>query len=137
MELYLIKQLNNTFKLANDSDFEKSKKLKANEMFKCVVTKPRNLKFHKKFFSLINMVFHNQDIFQDIDQLRKELTKAAGYYVQYVNHRGVMVYEAKSISFAKMDNTEFEELYSKFIDTVVLIFKWDENDILNNLNHYA
>ena len=137
MEFYLSKQFNGTYKPAYDSDLEKSKKHKVNDIIKFEATKPRNIKFHKKFFSLINMVFQNQEVYTDINNLRKELTKACGYYTEYVNHKGITVYEAKSISFAKMDEHEFEELYNKFLDVVVLIFKWDRVDILDNLNEYA
>ena len=38
MELYVIKQLNNTFKLAHDSDYEKAKKIKPNEILKVSMT---------------------------------------------------------------------------------------------------
>jgi hypothetical protein len=137
MDIYLVKQLNNTLKAANDSDLEKLNKIKMNEMVKCVMTKPRNIKFHRKFFSLINMVFQNQEVYSDIDNLREELTKACGYFDSYINHKGITVYKAKSISFSKMDNTEFEELYNKFLDVIVLIFKWDKSDIIDNINEYA
>ena len=137
MEIYLVKQFNGMYKPAYDSDLEKSKKHKVNDIIKFEATKPRNIKFHKKFFSLINMVFQNQEVYTDINNLRKELTKACGFYTEYVNHKGVTVYEAKSISFAKMDNTEFDELYNKFLDVVVLIFKWDKAEILDSLNEYA
>lgn len=137
MELYLVKQFNGTFKPANDSDYEKTKKYKVNDIIKFEATKPRNIKFHKKFFSLINMVFQNQEVYTDINNLRKELTKACGYYTEYINHKGITVYEAKSISFAKMDEFEFETLYNKFLDKVVEIFKWDKTDILDSINEYS
>ena len=39
MEIYLVKQLNNTFKVAHDSsDFELLKKLKPNHVYKCTIT---------------------------------------------------------------------------------------------------
>ena len=80
----------------------KLKKIKVGEEYQCDIKQPRNYKFHRKFFALINMVYENQDIFINIDHLREELTKATGYYDSYINHKGATVYRAKSISFAKM-----------------------------------
>ena len=61
MELTLIKQFDNSFKLAYDSDFEKAKKIKPLKEVKCKITQPRNIKFHRKFFALINLVYDNQE----------------------------------------------------------------------------
>ena len=83
------------------------------------------------------MVFQNQEVYSDINHLREELTKACGFYEKYTNHRGITVYKAKSISFASMDDFEFDELYNKFLDKVVEVFKWDREDILDNINDYA
>jgi hypothetical protein len=100
--------MNNSLKAFGDSDLEMLKKMKAGDFFECDIKKPRNLAFHKKFFALINMVYQNQEIYNNIDTLRKELTKASGFYEEYINHKGIKCYEAKSISFAKMEQHEFE-----------------------------
>jgi len=57
MKITLIKQLNNTFKIAYDSDYETTKKIKVGEPYEFEFKNVRNLKFHKKFFALMNMVF--------------------------------------------------------------------------------
>ncbi|MFY0655049.1 MAG: DUF1367 family protein [Cyclobacteriaceae bacterium] len=136
MKLTLIKQLNNTFKVANDSDYEKAKKIKVGEPYQCDIKQPRNYKFHRKFFALINMVFQNQDVFINIDHLREELTKAAGYYDTYINHKNITCYKAKSISFTNMNQEEFEGLYDRFLDVIVEAFKWDKQTIEDNLNDF-
>jgi len=107
MKITLIKTLNGTFKLAYNSDYELAKKVPLNEPIVFEWSKPRNLKFHKKFFALLNMVYENQEQYNNIEHLRKDLTISAGYYDLRYNIEGVEVQEAKSISFAKMDDVEF------------------------------
>jgi len=136
MELYLVKQLNNSFKVAYNSDFDKIKKLKAGELYKCEVKQPRNIGFHRKFFALINMLFQNQEIYNSSDRLRKDLIIEAGYFEEWADLQGVMQREAKSISFAKMKEDEFQSLYSNVIDVIVKYFHFDRQDIIDNVEQY-
>lgn len=136
MKITLIKQLNNTFKLAYDSDYDKAKKIKAGECYECEVKKPRNYEFHKKFFALIDLVYQNQSHYNNSDALRKDLTISAGYYDERYNFSGECVVEAKSISFASMDNLEFQEFYSAIVDTIVKHFNFDRQDIIDNVEQY-
>ena len=136
MEIYLIKQFDNSFKVSHGSDWEKIKKIKAGEEFKCSITRPRNLKFHRKFFALINMVYENQEVYDNIDRMRYQLTMAAGYYNSYFNHKGIECFEPKSISFAKMDQDEFDELYNRFLDTVVEINGFDKQLMIENIEDF-
>ena len=133
MKITVVKQLNNTLKVAHDSDYELLKKLKVGEQYQAEIKRPRNYQFHKKFFALIELVFQNQEIFANKDYMRKELTKAAGYFDTYVNHKKIECYEAKSISFAKMSQDDFDTLYQRFLDVVVKIFKFDKETIEQNL----
>lgn len=116
-----------------DSDYEKLKKVKKNTQVQIDIVQPRNIKFHKKFFALINMVFENQERFDNIEILRKELTIESGFYDEYIDFHGTVQRQAKSISFSNMDETEFSELYSKFINTVIRVTGWDSDDIDENL----
>jgi len=136
MKLTLIKQFNNTFKLAYNSDYELAKKVPLNEPIEFEFTKKRNLKFHKKFFALLNMVYENQEQYNNIEHLRKDLTISAGYYDLRFNIEGVEVKEAKSISFAKMDDTEFSEFYNRIVDVVVKWLGIDKQEIIENIEQY-
>ena len=136
MKFHVVKNLNGHLVPAYDSDKEKLKKLKVDAIFEVDVKQPRNYEFHKKFFALIELVFQHQEVFKNKDHLRKELTKAAGFYNVYHNHKGVAVYEAQSISFAKMTQEQFDELYKRFLDVVEEIFDFDKEDVQNNLNQF-
>ena len=90
--------------------------LKENTLYKVEIKKSRDIKFHKKYMKLISVIFEFQETYKHKDHLRKEITKHLGYYEEYKNMRGEIVKEAKSVSFAKMDNLEFEKLYNSTID---------------------
>ena len=119
-----------------DSDYEVFRKIPRNTEIQIEVKQQRNYQHHKKFFALLNMLFDNQDVFTDIEQLRKELTIESGFYNEYVTFGGEVKREAKSISFASMDQGEFNSLYSKFCDTIIRVMGWDSQMIEENLESY-
>ncbi len=94
------------------------------------VRQPRNAKFHRKFFALLNFAFdywEPQPVELDgeivtpeknFERFRKDITILAGYRVMVVNIKNEVRYEAQSISFAEMDETEFNELYRAVFNTV-------------------
>jgi len=136
MKITLIKTLNGAFKLAYNSDYELAKKVPLNEPIVFEWSKPRNLRFHKKFFALLNMVYENQEQYNNIEHLRKDLTISAGYYDLRFNIEGVEVQEAKSISFASMDDVEFSEFYNRIVDVVVKWLGIDKQEIIDNIEQY-
>ena len=128
--------MNGSFKPAYESDLEKSKKIALNEPFVFTYKKPRNYKFLKKFFALINLVFQNQEQYNNIDHLRKDLTIASGFYETRYGLHGEEITEAKSISFASMTEEEFSDLYSAFIDTIIKYFKFGKEEIEEEIEQY-
>ena len=136
MKFTIVKQLNNTFKVAYDSDYEKMKRIKVGDFLECEIKKPRNYRFHKKFFALIQMIFQNQERYNNIDDLREDLTIEAGYYVKRENMQGELIKRAKSISFANMDEHEFSDFYSAVLDEIVKHFNFDKQDIIDNVEQY-
>jgi len=111
-----------------DSDNEEVQKLKANKEYKFKVTSPRNYKFHKKFFALINLGFQNSDNKMNFDGFRAYVIMQAGYYERHVTPKGGF-YTPKSINFASMDETEFEKLYSASINVIIKIIGCTTEDI--------
>jgi len=136
MKLTLVKNLNNTFGLAHNSDYDKAKKLKPGVQFECTIVKKRNYEFHKKYFALINMLYDNQEVYNNIGHLRKDITIASGFYTQRINLKGETITEANSISFSNMDEIQFNELYSKTLDAIVKYFNFNKQDIIDNVEQY-
>lgn len=92
---------------------------------------PRNGKFHRKFFGLLNFAYEawqperknksykGVEVAKNFNRFRHDVIIQAGFYEQTFNLDGEMRLEAKSMSFASMDNTEFELLYDA-VATVIL-----------------
>ena len=72
----------------------------------------RNVKFHRKYFGVINLTFQNQDITDEQNEFREAVQIAAGYYHYQKQIDGSEIKRSDSISFAKMDDITFESLYN-------------------------
>lgn len=94
--------------------------------------KPRNYKFHQKAFALVKVVhdalpepepiMHKGELIQPIrtmENTREFLTILAGHYDIVGLPNGKVRAEARSWSFAKMDNDEFEVFFSSLIDAAL------------------
>lgn len=135
MEIYLIKNDTGQFIPAYNSGYEKAKRFKPGETLLADIKRPRNIGFHRKFFALLNMGFSNQEQYDIFEDYRAVMIMKAGYYKAIETDRGV-VYLPKSISFASMDNLEFEELYSKMIDVLIKELGLDQESIEKELSTF-
>ena len=99
------------------------------------IKKRRNIKFHKKFFALMNLCFNNQDHFEYPEPMRAYLIMKAGFYDMITAPSGKPMILPKSISFSSMDDIEFEIVYSRVLDQVLILTKADrelvENELIN------
>ena len=112
MEIYLRKTISGLKPLFN-SDEEKYNKIKLGEDVKAVIRKPRNIKFHKKFFALLNLTLENQQKYKTQEELLYELKIHVGHYDWHHTLMGKPIPKVKSIDFNSMDEIEFEEFYDK------------------------
>lgn len=101
-------------------------KIANGEEFLIEVKKARNIKFHKKAFALLKVVFENQERYATLEDMRVEFKLKAGLYDEHITTKGKMIYVPKSMSFESMDELEFNELYSKFIDIALKHFAIDK-----------
>ena len=122
------------------------RKIRAGDEVMLTGRRPRNLKHHRKFWALMNLVAENQSVYPDAEALVRAFKIAIGHCEDHQvapskevraamvvlrhmlpNQREAVValnilFEAattarvpSSISFAKMDQTEFEAFYEKAI----------------------
>ena len=134
----LVKRSDGTFIPAHNSDYELAKKVQPGDSIEGKIGVHRSLGFHKKFFALIRYTYHHmseqlQEALPSEDALRLELTLQAGYWDKHYTMGGKEIIYPKSISFASMDQVDFEKLYSAVLDVVL---KWfvtdiDEDELLN------
>lgn len=92
---------------------------------------PRNSKFHRKLFALLlvgfdawepgrkHKTYKGKPIAKNFEQFREDIIILAGFFEQTFTLRGQMRLKAKSISYASMDDAEFESLYSAVADVLL------------------
>ena len=110
-----------------DDDYEEKKKLKLGQTYSVEVKVARNVDFHRKYFALISYAweFLNEqetERFRTKENFRKYVEVAAGH-CDVIFHPRLQEYVEipKSISFGKMDNAEFSDLYKRVKDIIFSI----------------
>jgi hypothetical protein len=122
MLLELIKSPDGKLIPIGDETVSRVSKMKSGDTVFVEYKPRRNYQFHKKAFSLLKLVFDNQSIYSNMEDLRTEFKLKAGWYQEHITTKGKVIYLPKSMSFADMDAVEFEEIYSKFIDIALKHF---------------
>lgn len=103
----------------DEASAELVRKFKVGETYKAEVTKPRNLKMHKRYWVLVTTVFQNCDQFASIDQCHQYLKLRAGHCTQVVSKAtGEVFLVPDSIAFDKMDDAAFMEFWQKITQVV-------------------
>ena len=110
-----------------DDDYEEKKKIKLGQTYSVEVKVARNVDFHRKYFALISYAweFLNEqetERFRTKENFRKYVEVAAGH-CDIIFHPRLQEYVEipKSISFGKMDNAEFSDLYQRVKDVIFSI----------------
>lgn len=105
------------------------------------VSRTRNSRFHRKFFAMLNVAYENWDqpkiqtprgpATVSLETFRNDVIVMAGFHEMVVNTRGTIRLKARSISFASMDQAEFEKLYSAVVNVVLTNFltSWKGEDM--------
>lgn len=128
MIIYL-RKLYDTFAPADQQSADKIEKLKMNQLVKCEITQPRNLAFHRKYFALLNlgfdafnpnsMKYKGLEVAKNFDAFREDTLIQAGFFTATFNIDGSCKPKAKSISFANMNDEEFENMYNETINILL------------------
>lgn len=136
MKAWVKKTLNGLLP-ASRTDEEKlqSAKLKLGEYYQIELKKPRNIRFHRKFFSLLNLAFDNQSDFNCIEDFRGWVTMRSGYYRKVPTPTGEY-YTPKSISFSKMDQIEFNEFYDRVFSFILEYLGCEDEELYEQLKDY-
>jgi len=117
-ELYMRRRLGGLFPTDAMSE-EALEALPEDKTVKAVVTMPRNVEHHRKFFALLAAVFPHQDQWPTLDALLVGVKVALGYGETVFLNNGRVVLVPGSISFAKMDQRAFEEFYERAVKLVL------------------
>lgn len=112
-----------------DEDFEERKKLKIGQTYKAIITVPRNLQFHRRYFAMLRCAWAlltqaQREFFNDSeDVFRSTVQIAAGFSKKYysITHKEWRD-ESISISFASMDDATFKDVYNRVFDIILQVF---------------
>ena len=126
---------------ANDRESEKFKRFLDRALYTIDIKEPRNPKFHRKVFAFLNYCFEywqNDNDYQtertSFDVFRDNLTVIAGFKDVYYKLDGSLRVEAKSISYASMEQDDFEQYYLALIQAAMsTIFKDCDESYYNQL----
>lgn len=113
MKIQVIKTISG-LRPAYDSDYESFKKIPLNEIIEIEYKKQRNIRFHRKLFSLLNLAYSNQNMFDNLEDMRYCLMLECNLSEIKVNKLTGEIFKVpKSLQFAKMDEVEFNEVYNR------------------------
>ena len=126
MAIIYMKKIGGMFCPVTEEDQELAKKLKHGELYKMAVTKPRNLKFHQKYFVMLGVVNANSDKYETKTSLLLHIKMRLGHFdttvMEYFRNEQPVtktLYTPKSISFGSMCDLEFDKFYSRSINVIL------------------
>lgn len=140
MKIYL-KRTGDTLVPLSVADHDSLKRIRDGEIIHVEYKKPRNPLFHNKFMSLVRTVYDNQETYPSVDALLNVFKVELGYY-DTMQWRSMEIRIPRSISFASMDEIEFEEFYNKAVTMVLHRFlpsvsKVELEAYVNQIARYA
>lgn len=115
--------------------------LKLGQEVSAKVRLPRNGKFHRRFFAMLDVAYSNHDwpeietkfgrVRTSPEMFRRYVTVKAGHYEADMTPHGEIRVVPKSIAWAKMDEAEFSQLYSDVLDVILAEFltNWSSGDM--------
>jgi hypothetical protein len=146
MEIVLMKGAGNVLVPADEESAEQVAKLKLGQGMKVKLTQARNLKFHQKFFCLLNYAFDAWEpterkyqgiiVKKEKKRFRGDIIVLAGHYNTSLDMNGEVRLTPKSISFAKMNQETFDAMYSSVIDVILrrILTNYSKDDLENTIN---
>lgn len=137
MKVLVVKTQSGFLKPAYGSDSDSFSKMPYNEIFEIEFTKRRNIRFHRKFFSLMKLAFENQEAYLTMEKMRKDIIKHAGYSETETDFiTGEVTTVAKSISFSNVDEIEFSEIYENCKKVICSWLGIENKMIEEEINQY-
>lgn len=144
-DVHLVKALGGL--IPSDADAQEwLEKVKMGQVMRAEIRLMRNGGFHRKFMAMLNTAYANHEWPEietkwgkarcSFDMFRKYVTVKSGHYEVDLTPHGEPRVIPKSISWAKMDQPEFEKLYSDVLDVILQEFltNWKSGDMDNAVN---
>jgi hypothetical protein len=139
MQLYLTRSVTG-LSAADDEAVTCLRRIKVGQVVRADVVVPRNLRHHRKFFALLNLVWAATDQWESVEDLLIELKVRLGVVRDVVlRESGEVVKVIGSISFGSMDQAEFDAFFEKSLRLLAHMAGGIESDVLRRevLNNLA
>lgn len=134
MYMNLTKLQSGLYKPSYPSDMDESNRVKVGEEVRA--TKARNIGWHRKAFSLLNLGFSNQSKYVDFEIYRMVLTMRAGF-VHFVTGTDLKEYPIPhSLSFDKMNADEFAHWYETIKSLIAGDCKMTAPEVEKEIQNY-
>ena len=111
-----------TLRPAEPAAEEMLARIKHDDIVRVEIKKPRNVAMHRKFWTLMNLVFENQDHYKSAEEVCTAFKFATGHYDEQryvINDETYLHRVPRSISFAKMDQDDFSNFYERAIQFLI------------------
>lgn len=132
-DFYMVKTLGG-FRPADDRTEDQAKNFGLGEVVRIKFFSSRNIRHHRLFFGLLNLVFANQDKYLSLEGLRFAVTIQAGYVEEIKLKGDTVILKPKSIAFARMSQVEFNAFYDAALAAIpVLLPQFEGMDLRQEL----
>ena len=118
MKAVFRKHLNSLHPMGSVAE-EVLRKIKHDDLVTVEVKRERNLAHHQKFFSMLQLIYENQDHYQSVDDILTAFKFCTGHTDKVMTRGGRVLEYPKSISFASMPQDEFEVFYNRALVSAV------------------
>lgn len=118
LDLLLVRQ-GQRLAAADPISLEALESIRENETVTAAIRRNRNPGHHRKLWALIGAVFPHQDQYATQHDLLNALKIATGYFETGKTIEGIPFMVPKSISFASMSQTPFEQWYERVVDVIL------------------
>lgn len=145
MDIIVQKLPNGILAPVDEEGTEFLRKIKVGESVRVSITRPRNVKFHRKFYAMLDEgfgAFNPSEEFKGIpvqkdrERFRKDCIIQAGFRYAVARIDGSVRWEAESISFANMTEDRFELVYSAVANVLLekVLTNYTRDDLDETVN---
>ena len=135
---------------SSQSDKEKVDKLPSGEPFEIEYKRMRNPAFNRKYWALVGIILDNlpesvENNLMQNHQFRIKTKEDVHFYIKikngfiekkYIGKDGNIAWVPKSIAFDKISETEFEEFFSKAVDTACELLTVESDEIIKEIMNF-
>jgi len=130
----LMRKMLGAFRPVDEAGEDALKAIPNGEIVKVKWSRPRNLKHHRLYWALMSILWQNQSRYATIEEL-SDVVKCWTGHCTVIQGNGREIRIPKSISFAKMDQTEFSQYWDRVVEFAVtrIIPGLDRDDLIREV----